>query len=92
MLQIQQIRGSVCSLLSKLSDKFARRISMPLLRSSQSSTAQGLLKRDIGEVLDTISDPNIPAESVLGAGVLPSSPDGTKRHAARYFLSDRMLA
>lgn len=65
---------------------------MPLLRCSPSSTTLGLLKIDIGEVLDTISDPNIPAESVLGAGVVPSSPGGTKWFAARYFLSDRMLA
>lgn len=66
---------------------------MPLLQCSPWSTALGLLKIDIGEVLDTISDPNIPAESVLlGAAVVPSSPGGTKWHAARYFLSDRMLA
>lgn len=65
---------------------------MPLQQCSPSSTTFGLLKIDIGEVLDTISDPNIPAESVLGAGVVPSSPGGTKWHAARYFLSDRMLA
>lgn len=65
---------------------------MPLQQYSPSSTTLGLLKIDIGEVLDTISDPNIPAESVLGAGVVPSSPGGTKWHAARYFLSDRMLA
>lgn len=66
---------------------------MPLLQCRPRSTALGLLKIDIGEVLDTISDPNIPAESVLlGAGVVPSSPGGTKWHAARYFLSDRMLA
>lgn len=66
---------------------------MPLLQCSPWSTALGLLKIDIGEVLDTISDPNIPAESeLLGAAVVPSSPGGTKWHAARYFLSDRMLA
>lgn len=65
---------------------------MPLLQCSLSSTASGLLKIEIGEVLDTISDPKIPAESVLGAGVVPSSPGGTKWHAARYFLSDRMQA
>lgn len=66
---------------------------MPVLQCSPWSTALGLLKIDIGEVLDTISDPNIPAESVLlGAAVVPSSPGGTKWHAARYFLSDRMLA
>lgn len=65
---------------------------MPLLQCSPSSTTLGLLKIDIGEVLDTISDPNIPAESVLGAGVVPSSPGGTKWHAARYFLSDKILA
>lgn len=66
---------------------------MPLLQCSPWSTALGLLKIDIGEVLDTISDPNIPAESVLlGAAVVPSSPGGTKWHAVRYFLSDRMLA
>lgn len=66
---------------------------MPLLQCSPWSTALGLLKIDIGEVLDTISDPNIPAESVLlGAAVVPSSPGGTRWHAARYFLSDRMLA
>lgn len=65
---------------------------MPLLQCSPSSTALGLLKIEIGEVLDTISDPKIPAESVLGAGVVPSSPGGTKWHAARYFLSDRMPA
>lgn len=58
--------------------KFDPRKSMPLLQCSPSSTALGLLKIDIGEVLDTISDPNIPAESVLGAGVVPSSPGGTK--------------
>lgn len=62
---------------------------MPLLPSS---TASGLLKIDIGVVLDTISDPNIPADRVLGAEVVPSSPGGTSWHAARYFLSDRMLA
>lgn len=66
---------------------------MPLLQCSPWTAASGLLKIDIGEVLDTISDPNIPAESVLlGAAVVPSSPGGTKWHAARYFLSDRMLA
>lgn len=73
--------------------KFDMRLkNMPLQQYSPSSTTLGLLKIDIGEVLDTISDPNIPAESVLGAGVVPSSPGGTKWHAARYFLSDRMLA
>jgi len=56
------------------------------------STAVGLLKREIGEVLDTISDPNIPAERLLWAGVVQSSPGGTRWHAARYFLSERMLA
>lgn len=65
---------------------------MLLLQCSPSSTTFGLLKIEIGEVLDTISDPNIPADSVLGGGVVPSSPGGTRWHAARYFLSDRMLA
>lgn len=84
--------GSIGSIVRTTSVKFAARKSMPLLQCSRSSTALGLLKIDIGEVLDTISDPNIPAESVLGAGVVPSSPGGTRWHAARYFLSDRMLA
>lgn len=52
----------------------------------------GLLKIDIGVVLETISDPKIPAERVLGGGLAPSSPGGTSWLAARYFLSDRMLA
>jgi len=60
--------------------------------AAAAAAALRLLKREIGEVLDTISDPNIPAASKLGAGVVPSSPGGTRWHAARYFLSDRMLA
>lgn len=83
----QHSEDKLCQICHASNDKH-----MPLLQCSPSSTTLGLLKIDIGEVLDTISDPNIPAESVLGAGVVPSSPGGTKWHAARYFLSDKILA
>lgn len=52
----------------------------------------GLLKIDIGEVLETISDPKIPADRELWGGLAPGSPGGTSWLAARYFLSERMLA
>lgn len=65
---------------------------LPRHRSSHSWSKAGLLKIDIGEVLETISDPKIPADRELWGGLAPGSPGGTSWQAARYFLSDRMLA